>query len=456
MRYAWLLLLPLLLGACFGDPQPTGSAPKIDGGPPTCVLPSGQAPKTAPNGYYTNGAAVCSADGTRHMFHGVDRPSLEFCNSENTGCTHIQQSDFALMAGWNANVVRVALDQDRWLSQAALYDPNYALNLDIFIGWIEAVGMDVILDLHWSDRGDLTVTDTMSQAPGNSNQQPMADVNSLEFWKEVSARYRGDGHVLFELYNEPNGVTWDVWLNGGNIGGYTYVGMQQLYDAIRNDSKADNIVIAGGLSYAYDLSGVAANPIQGYNIMYASHPYKTSGAQGGWGGHFGYLAESNLAPVILTEFGDNEQNSSCTGDWDTQLIQYADMNGISWTAWAWYVPGDATLEALCSFPALISDWDATPSIQGVAVKAALAKYPPLEAGAPAPGDAGADADATVDTDGAPGDATVADATPGDATVADGAPGDGGAGDAAALDDASDDAATLDDDAADAGADAATD
>ncbi len=360
---------------------PDAGAPDAEGAPdaspapaPGCAV-TGPPPPTAPNGYYTNGAAVCTSDGALHLFHGVDRPSLEFCASTNVGCTHLSASDFSLMAGWNANAVRVALNQDRWLANAALYDPNYASEVDDVIQWAESAGMDVILDLHWSDRGDLTVTQQSMQAAGNSNQQPMADVNSLEFWREVAARYRGDGRVLFELYNEPNNVPWSVWLHGGSVAGTTYVGMQDLYDAVRNDARADNVVIAGGLSYAFDLSGVQANPIAGYNIMYASHPYRASDPMSAWDTRFGYLAQNDIAPVILTEFGDNQNTPNCTGDWDQSVIDYSNKWGISWTAWAWYAVDGATLTQLCSFPSLITDWSGAPSVQGAVVKAELAKYP---------------------------------------------------------------------------------
>jgi hypothetical protein len=64
------------------------------------------APPTAPGGYYTNGASVCTADGTAHQFHGVDRPSMEWGSAgENIGA-----ADFNAMASWHANVVRIALN----------------------------------------------------------------------------------------------------------------------------------------------------------------------------------------------------------------------------------------------------------------------------------------------------------------------------------------------------------
>ena len=86
--------------------------------------------------------------------------------------------------------------------------------------------------------------------------------------------------MLFELYNEPFNVSWDIWRSGGaTTGGWQAAGMQQLYDAVRA-SGAKNLVIIGGLDFAYDLSGVPANRIGGYNILYATHPYNYGGKMG--------------------------------------------------------------------------------------------------------------------------------------------------------------------------------
>jgi len=344
-----------------------------------CSVDPSVSSKIAPGGYYTNGATVCTANGSPHLFHGVDRPSLEWDpKGEAKGGQGIPRSDFDAMAAWHANVVRIALNQDFWLSGAALYVPAYQATVDQAVKDAEAAGLDVILDLHWSDRGDLSVS-VAGQGQGkagHADQQQMADVNSKQFWLEVASKYKNDGHVLFELYNEPHDVSWSAWLNGGTVGGYQVVGMQQLYDTVRNDAGADNIVIAGGVSWAFDLSGASSNRIRGYNIMYATHPYYPQDAEVLWDGKFGYLAAHDIAPVIATEFGDT--STDCTGDWDSKLAQYADARQISWTAWAWWTAG-------CSFPALILDWDYTPTEQGAAIKSALLSYPYQPAGVPSPG-----------------------------------------------------------------------
>jgi endoglucanase len=375
-------------------------------------------PPVAPGGYYTNGSSVCTADGALHLFHGVDRPSLEWGAGE-----HLGAADFQAMAAWHANVVRVELNQDFWLEGAALHMEGYDDTVDRVVHFAESVGMDVILDLHWSDRGDLGVTRLQgANQAGSSNQQPMADVNSLEFWTEVATRYRDDGHVMFELYNEPHGLSWTEWLNGSYLD-YEVVGMQALYDAVRA-TGADNIVVAGGLSYAFDLSGVGATPIEGYNVIYATHPYHPQDPQSRWERAFGYLATGDIAPVMATEFGDS--SSDCTGDWDRQLIEFADARRISWSAWAWYAGG-------CQFPSLISDWSYTTTVQGDAVKAALLAYPyaPTGLGDGGPSDGGASdggpSDASATDSGLPDatDASGADAAPGAGTTDSGGPSDAG-------------------------------
>ena len=210
--------------------------------------------------------------------------------------------------------------------------------------------MAVILDLHWSDRGNLGTTPAA---------QRMADQNSITFWQSVADRYGDNGQVLFELYNEPHDLSWSVWRNGGDSGeGWTAVGMQTLYEAVRG-TGAHNVVIVGGLDWAYDLSGIPDHALDGYNIAYATHPYDLFGkTPTAWEADWGFLTASEA--VIVTEFGSFD----CGGGYSSELIAYAAERNVSWTAWAWYPGG-------CDFPSLIENWGATPSAAGTVVRAAL-------------------------------------------------------------------------------------
>lgn len=303
-------------------------------------------PPAAPDGYYVVGNTIYDSSGNPHVFRGVARPSLEW-NNMGEG---LNPQDYQFMAGWGSNVVRIALNQGFWLEGSVAYAPDYKARIDQQIEWAEAAGMDVILDLHWSDRGDFGV---------NPDQQRMADNHSVMFWADVAARYSGNGRVLFELYNEPHDIPWQVWRDGGDSGdGFTAIGMQTLYDTVRN-AGADNLVIIGGLDWAHDLSGVLGTEVDGYNIVYATHPYDLPGKQpSDWDAAWGYLTETHA--VIATEFG----SFSCSGQYNATLLDYTAQRDVSWTAWAWYPGG-------CDFPALITDWAGTPSEAGQVVRTAL-------------------------------------------------------------------------------------
>ncbi len=316
-------------------------------------------PPTAPNGYYVNGNTICTPAGKPHLLHGVDRPSLEW----STTGQNLSPADFVTMASWHANVVRVALNQDFWLSESPAYSAGYAPLVDDVVQWAHAAGLDVILDLHWSDLGDYSTTPA---------QQPMADVHSIEFWQEVATRYKGDGRVFFELYNEPHDIPGSLWLSGGMNSSppYMVAGMQQLHNAVRGVG-AENLVIIGGLDFAFDLSVVASYPVQGHNIAYATHPYNNAPNRqpATWNGSWGYLTAT--APVVVTEFGDG--TGSCSALWDQTLIPYADAHNASWTSWAWFSTGGTATQA-CKFPALLSDWSYDTTNEGAVVKMALLGY----------------------------------------------------------------------------------
>jgi endoglucanase len=387
-----------------------GSSDNNGNGPVTATGCTTTTPKHfAPAGYFVNGNTVCTPGGAVHQFHGVDRPSLEWSPMGE----QLSPSDFQLMAGWKANVVRIALNQDFWLADSPIADPNYPATVDAAVQWAEQAGMDVILDLHWSDAG------VLGSCKSNC-QQVMADTNSITFWSQVATTYKNDGRVLFELYNEPHDVSWTIWKSGGQtVGGWTAAGMQQLYDAVRA-TGADNLVVIGGLNYAFDLSGVATNRISGYNILYATHPYGGSADKGpnAWDSGFGSLSRTD--PVIMTEFGDGQDCSGASytpaiNSYISSLLSYADQHLVSWTAWAWFNGG-------CQFPSLIMDWTGTPTPPGTLVQTALEGYNDPAPGGKRPGGTG--------TGGAGGaGAAGASGAAGAGGAAGGTP-DGGAGGAA--------------------------
>lgn len=339
-----------------GVDDTSGSGATSSSSAATGQTDAGMDPEAGPaivGGYYVQGNQVLQeSDGAPHRFRGVARPSLEWSRSGEA----LSLQDYQNMASWGANVVRIALNQAFWLRGADASAYQSFVNGNVV--WAQQAGLDVILDLHWSDKG--TTQD-------NLEQQRMADANSLTFWTQVGSMFKDNGRVLFELYNEPHDVPCDVWLNGGQSGdGFQVAGMQQLYNAVRA-TGAQNLVIVGGLDWAYDLGCVVTHHIDGYNVLYASHPYDLPHKLPEfWETDWGFVADTY--PVIVTEFGvtrDGVSGGACdaTGYY-SDLINYANTKGIHWTAWAWYV-GD------CAFPSLLSAWDGTPTPAGQVVRTAL-------------------------------------------------------------------------------------
>jgi endoglucanase len=344
--------------------------------------------------------------------HGVNRDTLEWGqnptgtidwnNANWGGCGgdgHFTDKDYANIASWGANTVRIPLSQANWLGRRC--DPAaYKRMVDDAVSKANARGMYVILDLHWTDVGGKAPCKDDSTC--SSGQQPMPDSDSVVFWDGVAARYANDPGVLFNLHNEPyiyhkpwvynspDAASWKCWKYGGCTVyaseqtspkdpatgkpkplAYKAVGMQKLYNTVRKRAPK-NVVLIGGLDWAYDLSGVGKGyAISGTNIVYDTHVYtQWHNTTSDWDQHFGYLTKSK--PVSATEFGSID----CKADVTKRLVDYFDApmgrveNRMSWTIWSWNSPGE------CSQPTVLADWDGTPlADQGKLIYERLRAYP---------------------------------------------------------------------------------
>ena len=187
---------------------------------------------------------------------GVNIPSLEW---SDTGDSQLMQSVDTALSVWHANVIRLPLSQDRWFGMVDKQLDDGAAYRKVVDNVVQAVSAKhayVIIDLHWSNGG----------AWGKDiGQHNMPDLNSIFFWKDAAAHFANNPAVLFDLYNEPHDVSWDIWKSGGMVTEsdkkrgtektYRTPGLQKLLDTVRA-TGAKNIVVAGGLDWAYDLSGV--------------------------------------------------------------------------------------------------------------------------------------------------------------------------------------------------------
>jgi hypothetical protein len=95
--------------------------------------------------------------------------------------------------------------------------------------------------------------------------------DSLTFWNVISAKFASNPLVWYELYNEPFGPSYDVWLNGDS----QYEGMKPMAAQVRANNIKGMILVAGALAFAYDDQSLIAfardAPVD--KVLFVFHPF---------------------------------------------------------------------------------------------------------------------------------------------------------------------------------------
>lgn len=303
--------------------------------------PGGNPPPVT-GGLHVVGTHLADSAGHVVRLRGVNHSGTEYACAQGWGIFDgpSDSAAVAAIAGWNANAVRVPMNEDCWLGingvPAAYGGANYRQAIIDYVGRLNAAGLYAILDLHWA------APDTVLAL----TQTPMPDRDHTpDFWFGVATTFQGNGRVLFDLFNEPypdnNSDTpeaWRCWRDGGSCSGMSYqaAGMQELVDTIRA-AGASNVIMLGGVEYSAGLSGWLAhkpNDPTG-NLMAAWHIY-----QGGWCNTLacwdstaGQVA--GQVPVVLGELGQSDGGSGFV----TALMDWMDAKGGSYLPWTWNVWG---------------------------------------------------------------------------------------------------------------------
>ena len=305
---------------------------------------------------------------------GVNIASLEW----NSRGENVLKSLSVAVDEWGANLIRLPLAQDRWFGRTKDQPDGGAAYRKLVQEVVQAAAAKrcyVLLDLHWSNAG------AWGQ---NIGQHFMPDDNSTAFWEAVAAAYANHPAVLFGLYNEPHDVSWEVWRNGGTVsekqgkapGGklqYHTPGMQKLLDVCRGQG-AKNLIVAGGLDWAYDLAAIAKGSAladaKGQGVIYDTHiyPWKKD-----WDRHVGVVLDKY--PVLVGEAGcEPRGKEEDPKTWAPKILDYIEKHQLQWTAWDLHPAAG---------PCLIQNWNYTPTPHwGVPVKKALRETAARRAGPP--------------------------------------------------------------------------
>ncbi len=329
-----------------------------------------EAPQRAkwPQELHVEGNRVLAKDSRQVWLQGVNVVSLEW----SVKGEQVMKSAQVALELWKANIIRLPVKESYWFGEGAKDGgAGYRELVDSMVTFVANRGAYLLLDLH-------------------RYKAPKAE--HAAFWKDAAARYQNHPAVLFDLMNEPHGTSWEVWRDGGFVAekkkpadedaftmaeekakaaqGFQAIGMQALLDTVRA-TGARNVVLVGGLDYAYDLSGIAKGfalkERGGHGIIYSTHIYPW---KKGW--QEKVLVIAGQHPLLVGEVGANTTKMSWlpaelqedAATWVPEMLGFIQKHRLHWTAFSFH-PKAA--------PTILTGWDYTPTPEwGTFVKRALA------------------------------------------------------------------------------------
>lgn len=316
-----------------------------------------------------SGNRLTNANGEEVWLQGVAIPGLEIVPAGH-GVVH---SAIVAIEEWKANVVRLAIKDEFWYGRGKGQSDGglaYRATIDAAVNAVANRGAYIVLDNH---------------------RFRAVKAEHLPFWQELATLYKNHPAVLFDIINEPHGISWEVWRNGGFVAdetaaineagflnettlqanrGFESPGMQKLVDAIRQ-TEAKNVIIAGGLQWAYDLSGIldgyALDDPEGHGIMYSTHVYNW---KTGW--QKAFLDAAEHYPIFVGEVGadikkmhfipSDDQEDPYT--WVPDMLGIIQKHRLNWTGWSFHT---------WATPVMLSNWQYEPTpFWGAFAKRALA------------------------------------------------------------------------------------
>lgn len=313
---------------------------------------------------HTQGDRILQANGKPLVMAGFDLYGLQSSAHPTAGL----EEDVIQAKAWGANVIRLSLGEQFWLTSSCYYSPSYAGVVSHMVSLITSLGMVALLDLHFNS--------VSSCSPPGQQMMP-DDPGSVEFWTQVASLFKDNPLVAFDLYNEPHGISGTIWHNGGWLANapipYQAAGMQQLYNAVRS-TGADNLVVATGTGWGISFP---SDPLAGFNIVYGVHaytcpqvpppqcqspdPYDAAQILEQW------VAPSAQVPVVVSEFGWPSANS---GTFNANVISFAKEEGWGWIGFALDGTTTGQFDLVSQMP---PSGPFEPSPAGMPLLAALAK-----------------------------------------------------------------------------------
>ncbi len=148
---------------------------------------------------------------------------------------------------------------------------------------------------------------------------------SKVFFAEMAQKYKGVPNVIYEVWNEPERVSWDTVKN---------YAVQVIAEIRKYDP--DNLIVVGSPHWDQDVDVAAANPITGFkNIAYSFHFYASDPNHQDQLRAKGDKAIQMGLPLLITEWGVGEASGNGVFDIaeNETWIKWMGTHKLSWVNW---------------------------------------------------------------------------------------------------------------------------
>ncbi|MEU4156816.1 cellulase family glycosylhydrolase [Actinoplanes sp. NPDC026670] len=292
--------------ACTGTTNPSPSPSSASPSPSTSTPPTTGTPVQVNGQLKVCGTKLCNEYGQAVQLKGMSTHGIQWFPNCYT------DASLDVLAGeWSADLFRISMYVQE---QGYETDPaGFTNRVNNLVEEATERGMYALIDFHILTPGD----------PAYNLER------AKTFFAQVSARHANKKNVIYEIANEPNGVSW------AQIKNYA----DQVIPVIRANDP-DGVVIVGtrgwsslGVSEGSNSSEIVSNPVSAANVMYAFHYYAASHKDN-------YRAEVERAaaslPLFVTEFGtvtytgDGAVDTASSNAW-FDLLDRLKIGYANWT-----------------------------------------------------------------------------------------------------------------------------
>ena len=335
---------------------------------------AGQVKAPSPDYWHTDGKRILDSDGKPVRIAGVNWFGMESATFAPHGLWKRSYREMLdQIKGLGFNMVRLPFSNQLFETGSRPNGIDFSRNpdlenlsgleiLDRIVAHAGRIGLRILLDRH---RPDAEGQSPLWYTSSYNEDRWIAD------WKMLAARYKGDATVVaVDLHNEPrNPACWGC----GEVSLDWRLAAQRAGNAILAENPNLLIVVEGVELYKNDsywwggnLKGVADAPVLlsvPNRLVYSAHDYPSSihpqrwftapdypaNLPSVWDAYWGYIARTEVAPVLMGEFGSKLQTDSDV-KWFAALCDYLKSSETHWLFWSWN-PNSQDTNGL-----LLEDW----------------------------------------------------------------------------------------------------